>query len=291
MDIINTYKITNTYLNKYGLKAKKKFGQNFLIDDNILTQIINAAYIKRDELVIEIGPGLGNLSEYILNFATYAMLVEIDSQMLDILDDRFNSKFCNYEILNKDILKVNIDEKIQEIEKNKNIKFSKVKVIANLPYYITTPILFKLLQESERISEIVVMVQKEVADRMVAKSKTKDYGILTLMVEYLTDANIVTYVPRESFIPAPNVDSAVIKLVKNKKYKVENETVLFDLIHKAFALRRKKITNSLLSSNFLNLNKGELENILLKCGFDLNIRAEELKLEDYIKIIENLNIN
>lgn len=291
MDIIDTRKITNSYLKVNNLKAKKKFGQNFLIDDNILNQIINASDICKDDLIIEIGPGLGNLSEYILNFATYSMLVEIDSEMISILNDRFENKFKNYEILNEDILKVNIDEKIKEIESRKNIKFSTVKVIANLPYYITTPILFKLLQDSERISNIIVMVQKEVAERMVASPKTKDYGILTLMVEYLTDANIVTYVPRESFIPAPNVDSAVIKLVKNKKYKVENETVLFDLIHKAFALRRKKITNSLLSSNFLNLNKGELENILLKCGFDLNIRAEELKLEDYIKIIENLNIN
>ena len=288
MEKINTYRITNTYLNKYGLKAKKKFGQNFLVDDSILKKIIDAANIDDNELIIEIGPGLGNLTEYILNYANYAILVEIDNQMLDILNDRFSNKFSNYQILNKDILKVDIDEEIANLEFKINTKFSNVKVIANLPYYITTPILFKLLQDSKRINEIVVMVQKEVADRMVAKSKTKDYGVLTLMVQYLTNANIVTYVSRECFIPAPNVDSAVIKLIKNKKFNVENEQLLFELMHKSFALRRKKLVNSLSSNNFMNLDKLQIEDVLKRSKINLNTRAEELDLEDYIEIVENL---
>ncbi len=288
MEKINTYRITNTYLNKYGLKAKKKFGQNFLVDDSILKKIIDAANIDDNELIIEIGPGLGNLTEYILNYANYAILVEIDNQMLDILNDRFSNKFSNYQILNKDILKVDIDEEIANLEFKINTKFSNVKVIANLPYYITTPILFKLLQDSKRINEIVVMVQKEVADRMVAKSKTKDYGVLTLMVQYLTNANIVTYVSRECFIPAPNVDSAVIKLIKNKKFNVENEQLLFELMHKSFALRRKKLVNSLSSNSFMNLDKLQIEDVLKRSKINLNTRAEELDLEDYIEIVENL---
>ena len=287
MEDINTLRKTKEILNKYNIKANKRFGQNFLIDDNVLNKIINVADIKENELVIEIGPGLGNLSEYILLNSTYALLIEIDNNMITILSDRL-SRYNNYKLVNKDILKIEIDSYIEEIENNRNISFTNVKVIANLPYYITTPILFKLLQDSKRINEIVVMVQKEVAQRMVAKPKTKDYGILTLMVEYLTNSEIMIDVPRSSFIPAPNVDSAVIKLVKNDKYKIENEEVLFELIHKAFAQRRKKMVNSLVSNKFMNLSKEDIENILNKCGISINARAEELSLNDYLSITKEI---
>lgn len=289
MENINTLKITNRILRKYNIIANKRFGQNFLIDDEILEKIIDAADIQKEELVIEIGPGLGNLSEYILNKSDYTILVEIDKKMIEIIEDRFNDKKDKYTLLNEDVLKVDIDAVIAEIEKEKNVHFKNVKVIANLPYYITTPILFKLLQNSSRIKDIVVMVQKEVALRMVADKKTKDYGILTIMVEYLTNANIVTIVSNTSFIPAPNVESAVIKLEKNKKYEIDNENILFDLIHMAFAQRRKKMINSLVSNKFMNLSKEELEDIFLKCNLSLNSRAEELELCDYINIVEEIN--
>lgn len=285
---MNTLKKTKIILNKYDIKANKRFGQNFLIDDNILENIVEVSNISKSDLVIEIGPGLGNLTEYVINKAGYMLLVEIDNKMIQILNDRFKDK-DNYNLLNDDVLKINLDEKIEEIEKKQNIKFNKIKVVANLPYYITTPILFKLLQDESRIDSITVMVQKEVAERMVARSKTKDYGILTLMVEYLSDANIEFIVPKDSFIPAPNVTSAIISLRKNKKFKVSDEKLFFDLIHKSFAKRRKTMINSLFLSNFNGMDKEILNEIFNQLGIDKNVRAEELEIEDYINITDIIN--
>ncbi len=279
----DTLRKTKKIMNQYEIKANKRFGQNFLVDDAILERIIESADITKKDLVIEIGPGLGNLTEYILDSAKYALLIEIDKKMIEILNNRFLQK-NNYMLLNEDILKIDIDKYIFKLEEEKNIKFDNIKVVANLPYYITTPIIFKLLQDESRINEIVVMVQKEVADRMVALPKTKDYGILTLMVEYLSDAKICFTVPKESFIPSPNVTSAIIKLKKNKKYTIENEKVLFDLIHSSFAKRRKKMINSLQMSDFLEMDKNSLEKLFSSCNIDLNVRAEELNLSQYIKI-------
>ena len=285
---MNTLKKTKMILNKYDIKANKRFGQNFLIDDNILENIVEVSNISKSDLVIEIGPGLGNLTEYVINKAGYMLLVEIDNKMIQILNDRFKEK-DNYSLLNDDVLKINLDKKVEEIEKKLNIKFNKIKVVANLPYYITTPILFKLLQDESRIDSITVMVQKEVAERMVARSKTKDYGILTLMVEYLSDANIEFIVPKDSFIPAPNVTSAIISLRKNKKFRVNNEKIFFDLIHKSFAKRRKTMINSLYLSNFNGMDKENLNQIFNQLGIDKNVRAEELEIEDYINITDIIN--
>lgn len=286
---MNTLKKTKIILNKYDIKANKRFGQNFLIDDNILENIVEVSNISKSDLVIEIGPGLGNLTEYIIDKAGYMLLVEIDNKMIQILNERFKEK-DNYSLLNNDVLKINLDEKIDEIEKKLNIKFNKIKVVANLPYYITTPILFKLLQDESRIDSITVMVQKEVAERMVAHSKTKDYGILTLMVKYLSDANIEFVVPKESFIPAPNVTSAIISLRKNKKFNVKDEKLFFDLIHKSFAKRRKTMINSLYLSNFNGLEKEKVNDIFSKLGMDKNVRAEELEIEDYINIADTISV-
>ncbi len=286
---MNTLKKTKMILNKYDIKANKRFGQNFLIDDNILENIVEVSNISKSDLVIEIGPGLGNLTEYIIDKAGYMLLVEIDNKMIQILNERFKEK-DNYSLLNNDVLKINLDEKIDEIEKKLNIKFNKIKVVANLPYYITTPILFKLLQDESRIDSITVMVQKEVAERMVAHSKTKDYGILTLMVKYLSDANIEFIVPKESFIPAPNVTSAIISLRKNKKFNVKDEKLFFDLIHKSFAKRRKTMINSLYLSNFNGLEKEKVNEIFSKLGMDNNVRAEELEIEDYINIADTISV-
>lgn len=278
---MNTFRKTREILNKYGLTAKKKFGQNFLIDDNILDEISASACINDDELIIEIGPGLGNLTSYLLKKSRYVLLVEIDNNMIEILNDRFKEN-ANYSLINEDILKVDLDEKISKIEEELGFSFKRVKVVANLPYYITTPILFKLLQDSKRVDEIVVMVQKEVADRMVASPKSKDYGILSVMIKYLADAEIIIKVPKEAFIPSPNVTSAVIKLVKNKKYECDDEEKLFELIHHAFAQRRKKMINSLESSKFLNLDKEKIKDAFNKAKLNENVRAEELSIEEFI---------
>lgn len=281
----NTLEKTKNIMRINNIKANKRFGQNFLIDDNILENIVKSAEITNNDLVIEIGPGLGNLTEYLLEKAAYVILVEIDNNMINILNDRFKNN-NNYILLNDDILKVNVDEIIENIENKLNRKFEKIKVVANLPYYITTPIIFKLLQNENRINEITVMVQKEVAERIVAKNKTKDYGILTLMVNYLGTSDIKLIVPNNSFIPAPNVTSAVIKITKNKRYTVKDEELLFKLIHSSFAQRRKKIINSLESTKFLNISKPELEKLFNECNISLNARAEELELQDYIKIVD-----
>lgn len=281
----NTLEKTKNIMRINNIKANKRFGQNFLIDDNILENIVKSAEITNNDLVIEIGPGLGNLTEYLLEKAAYVILVEIDNNMINILNDRFKNN-NNYILLNNDILKVNVDEIIENIENKLNRKFEKIKVVANLPYYITTPIIFKLLQNENRINEITVMVQKEVAERIVAKNKTKDYGILTLMVNYLGTSDIKLIVPNNSFIPAPNVTSAVIKITKNKRFTVKAEELLFKLIHSSFAQRRKKIINSLESTKFLNMSKPELEKLFNECNISLNARAEELELQDYIKIVD-----
>lgn len=285
---MNTLIETRKIMKKFNIVANKRYGQNFLIDDNILEEIVNSADITKDDLVIEIGPGLGNLTEYILSRAKYAILVEIDLKMIKVLKDRFKDR-KNYILINDDILKVNIDKLVEEIKSKNDLSFRSVKVVANLPYYITTPIIFKLLEDENSISDITVMVQKEVAQRMVAKPKSKDFGILTLMVDYFSNANIRVLVPNSSFIPEPGVMSAVINLKKNRKYSVKNEKMFFELIHKAFAQRRKKMINSLSSTNFNNMTKQELEDLFKRCNLDFNTRAEELTIEEFIELVNNIN--
>ena len=278
---MNTLSKTRSIMSKFNIVANKRYGQNFLIDDNILQGIVSAADITDEDLVIEIGPGLGNLTEYILNTAKYGLLVEIDPKMIAVLEDRFKDK-TNYTLLNEDILKVDIDNLVEKIKTENNIDFKSVKVVANLPYYITTPIIFQLLEDSNCIESITVMVQKEVAERMTADSHSKEYGILTIMVDYFSNANIDIIVPNSSFIPEPGVTSAVITLKKNRKYKVNNEKVFFELVHKAFAQRRKKMTNSLSSNNFNNMSKQEIEDLFTNCNLKLTTRAEEIETIDFI---------
>ena len=284
---MNTLSKTRSIMNKFNIVANKRYGQNFLIDDNILQGIVSAADITKEDLVIEIGPGLGNLTEYILNTAKYGLLVEIDPKMIAVLEDRFKDK-TNYSLLNEDILKVDIDALVEKIKSEKKMDFKSVKVVANLPYYITTPIIFQLLEDSNCIESITVMVQKEVAERMTADSHSKEYGILTIMVDYFSNANIDIIVPNSSFIPEPGVTSAVITLKKNRKYEVNNEKVFFELVHKAFAQRRKKMTNSLSSNNFNNMSKQEIEDLFTKCELSLTTRAEELETIDFVNIANNI---
>ncbi|MEG2348773.1 MAG: 16S rRNA (adenine(1518)-N(6)/adenine(1519)-N(6))-dimethyltransferase RsmA [Clostridia bacterium] len=286
---INTLEKTKQILKKNNIKANKRFGQNFLIDDNILENIVETANVLKNDLVIEIGPGLGNLTNYLIKCSKHVMLIEIDTNMIDILKNRFE-KDLNYTLIREDVLNIDIDEEIEKIENKINQKFENVKVVANLPYYITTPIIFKLLQDSKRVSEITVMVQKEVAQRMVANKNSKAYGILTLMVEYLSDAKIKMEVPNTSFIPSPEVTSAVVRLVKSKKYVLdkEEEKILYKLIHSSFAQRRKKIINSLESTKFLDMSKEELKKLLELCKLKETTRAQELDLQEYINIVKNI---
>ena len=257
---------------------KKKFGQNFINDKNLLQAIVNDSGINEKSQVLEIGAGAGTLTEQLALTAQKVISVEIDNDLkpyLQLLCEKHN----NLSIVFGDFIKMTKEE----IESNFT---QKLYVVANLPYYITTPIIFKLLQNENRINEITVMVQKEVAERIVAKNKTKDYGILTLMVNYLGTSDIKLIVPNNSFIPAPNVTSAVIKITKNKRFTVKDEELLFKLIHSSFAQRRKKIINSLESTKFLNMSKPELEKLFNECNISLNARAEELELQDYIKIVD-----
>lgn len=284
---MNTLSKTRSIMSKFSIVANKRYGQNFLIDDNILQGIVSSADITNEDLVIEIGPGLGNLTEYILNTAKYGLLVEIDPKMIAVLEDRFKDK-NNFTLLNEDILKVDIDSLVERIKAENNIDFKSVKVVANLPYYITTPIIFQLLEDSNCIESITVMVQKEVAERMTADSHSKEYGILTIMVDYFSNANIDIIVPNSSFIPEPGVTSAVITLKKQRKYEVNNEKVFFELVHKAFAQRRKKMTNSLSSNNFNNMSKQEIEDLFTNCNLKLTTRAEELETIDFVNIANSI---
>lgn len=279
----NTLNITKNILRKYNLQANKRFGQNFLIDDNVLENIVEAANISENELIIEIGPGLGNLTEYLLKKSTYVLLIEVDNNMINILNDRF-SKYSNYELVNYDILKIDLDKKIEELERKNGIKYDKVKVIANLPYYITSPIIFKLLEDSKRVMEIVVMVQKEVAQRITSKNDKKDYGVLTVMVDSRCNTSIVVNVPRTAFIPEPNVDSAVIKLVKTKKYDIINQEILKKIVNASFSQRRKKVINSLVNTKCLDKNKEQWENILKDNGINEDVRAEQISTKQFVDI-------
>lgn len=271
--------ITLDILRKYDTRAKKRFGQNFLIDDYILEEIVNNSDITKEDIVIEIGPGLGNLTHYILEKASKVIAFEIDEMMIEILRDRFKD-VDNLQVINEDILKVKLKDYVS--------KDQKIKVIANLPYYITTPILFNLFEQSNNISEIVVMVQKEVAQRIVAQPKSKEYGVLTIGANYHSIPNIIIDVPKESFIPSPNVNSAVLKMMVKRRYEVSNEKLFFEFVKKSFSQRRKKVINSLESTGFNNMSKDEINKLLENNDIGSNARAEEISIEKYVTIINSI---
>ncbi len=267
---------TLRWLKSNDLKAKKKYGQNFLIDNDILENISSIPNISEQDTVIEIGPGLGNLTEKLIAKAKKVIAFEIDEDMIKVLDTRF-ANTNNLEIVNNDILKVDIKDYIRNNEK--------IKIVANLPYYITTPILFKILEEwSDYTESMTVMVQKEVADRMVSKCKSKSYGILTVNIDYYGTATKVFDVPHSAFLPQPNVTSSVVLIEIEKKHKVINKEIFFKFVKSAFAKRRKKLINSLESTGFLNLTKEEINKILKSNGINENARAEELNVEEFVKI-------
>lgn len=264
-------------LQKYKFNFQKKFGQNFLIDTHVLDKIIKAADIKKDEMVLEIGPGIGTMTQYLCEAAKEVIAVEIDKNLIPILEDTLSS-YSNVTIMNQDILKVDINQLVQEKNHGKPIK-----VVANLPYYITTPIIMGLFESHVPIDNITVMVQKEVADRMQVGPGTKDYGALSLAVQYYATPYIVANVPPNCFMPRPNVGSAVIRLTRHQKKPVEvkNETLLFQLIRASFNQRRKTLVNGLNNFSDLSFKKETILAAIEQMGLPQTIRGEALTLSQF----------
>ena len=283
---MNIYEETKFIMKKYGITANKKLGQNFLIDDNAIDAIVNSSKISKEDLVIEIGPGLGTLTKPLLESAGKVICIELDTRMIEILEDRFKL-YDNFELINNDVLKVDLNKLIS---KNKHETIKHAKVVANLPYYITTPIIMKLLEERLDIESITVMIQKEVADRLVAKPGEVNTGAITYAINYYTKPSRIYEVDKTSFIPAPEVNSTIIKLdvLKTPSVKVENEELMFKIIKSAFMQKRKTLLNSLTNSNLFG-NKDEIEKILQEFNIDLKIRGEKLTLAEYAQIADYLN--
>ena len=281
---MNLFEETKFLMKKYGITANKNLGQNFLIDESVIIDACDSANINKEDLVIEIGPGLGTLTKYILERAGKVICVELDDRMIDILKERF-FLYENFEIINEDILKVDLHKLIKE-EKNGNIK--NVKIVANLPYYITTPIIMKLLEERLDLQSITVMVQKEVAERLIAVPGERFTGAITYSVYYYADSENVRIVDKSSFIPEPSVESEVInlKIRENPPVNVNNEELFFKLIKIAFMQRRKTLVNSLSNSGFIEKNK--IIEILKKLNINENIRAEKLSIQDFANIANKI---
>lgn len=277
---IGTTASTVSIIKKNDFRFKKKFGQNFLIDNNILDKIVEKSEISSDDLVIEIGPGIGALSEKLAEKCKNLILIEIDDTLIPILKDSVGKRE-NVEIIHNDVLKVDINEIVKRYE------FKNVRVVANLPYYITTPILMKLLESQYDIDTITVMVQKEVADRLTAKEGEKDYGAITLAVRYHTDAKVVINVSPNCFMPKPKVHSAVVHMkVLKKESDILFERKLFAIIRATFNQRRKTMINAIGNAGLDFINKEKLRQIFSQLDIDDNIRGEKLSLEDFIQIVK-----
>ena len=278
---------TIAVLQKYGFNFQKKFGQNFLIDTHVLDKIIAAAHIGPEDFVLEIGPGIGTMTQYLAEAAREVVAVEIDKNLIPILQDTL-SDYNNVSVINDDILKVDIRQMAEERNGGKPIK-----VVANLPYYITTPIIMGLLENEVPLGSITVMVQKEVADRMQTGPGSKDYGALSLAVQYYAEPYIVANVPPNCFMPRPAVGSAVIRLTKHEKKPVEvkNPAFMFKIIRASFNQRRKTLQNGLHNSSELKISKEEVVNALEKMGLPAAVRGEKLTLAQFAMLSDLLTAN
>ncbi len=270
-------KRTIEVLQKYDFVFQKKFGQNFLIDTHVLDKIISTAEITKEDFVLEIGPGIGTMTQYLACAAREVVAVEIDKALIPILEDTLQD-YSNVTVLNEDILKVDIKKLADEHNNGKPIK-----VVANLPYYITTPIIMGLFEGDVPIESITVMVQKEVADRMQVGPGTKEYGALSLAVQYYAEPYIVANVPPNCFMPRPKVGSAVIRLTKHAEPPVEvsDTKLMFRIIRASFNQRRKTLANGLNNSPELSFGKEEIQRAIKACGFPEGIRGEALTLEEF----------
>ena len=279
---MNVLEETKFLMKKYKIKANKSLGQNFLIDDNVIEDIVNGANIQNNDLVIEIGPGLGSMTALLVQKAKKVICIELDKKMIQILNDRFIA-YNNIELINDDVLKINLNEIIKQEKEENQIK--DVKIVANLPYYITTPIIMKLLEENLDIESITVMIQKEVADRLIETPSGKNTGAITYTVYYYCESQKIREVSNTSFIPMPEVTSEVInlKLRKEPAIDVENKKVLFNIIKSAFMQRRKTLVNSLVNTGVFK-SKEEGLKILKTLNLREDIRAENLTIEDFGRI-------
>ena len=278
----NILEETKSIMKAYNIKANKSLGQNFLISTEVVEKIIESSELSKEDLVIEIGPGLGTLTKYLLEKAGKVICIELDTRMVKILNNRFATKE-NFEIINDDVLKVDLNKIIKENKRNQEIK--NVKIVANLPYYITTPIIMRLLEEKLDIQSITVMIQKEVADRLIEIPGGKNTGAITHTVYYYCQSEKIMEVPNNSFIPEPEVTSEVIKMNLRKvpAVKIENPKVMFMIIKSAFMQRRKTLLNALTNTKVF-ISKKEGTEILKKLNQNENVRAEELSTQDFANI-------
>lgn len=273
-------KKTIEVIQKYQFAFQKRFGQNFLIDAHVLEKIVSAAGITKDDCVLEIGPGIGTMTQYLAESAGQVIAVEIDTNLLPILTDTLKD-YSNVKVINQDILKVDINELVKEYNNGRPIK-----VVANLPYYITTPIIMRLFESNVPIDNITVMVQKEVADRMQVGPGSKDYGALSLAVQYYASPYIVANVPPNCFIPRPNVGSAVIRLTRYQEppVQVKDPKLMFKLIRASFNQRRKTLQNGLNNSPEISFSKEEITKAIESLGVSPSVRGEALSLEQFAQL-------
>ncbi len=271
---------TIAVLNKYHFVFQKKYGQNFLIDPHVLEKIIRESGVTKEDFVLEIGPGIGTMTQYLCEAAREVTAVEIDRALIPILEDTLQ-EYHNVEVINQDILKLDISR--LAVEKNAG---KPIKVVANLPYYITTPIIMGLFESGVPVDSITIMVQKEVADRMKTGPGSKDYGALSLAVQYYALPEIVANVPPNCFMPRPKVGSAVIRLTRHKKppVEVEDEKLMFDLIRASFNQRRKTLVNGLKNAGTIPLDKEQIEGAIEELGRPLTVRGEALTLEEFARL-------
>ena len=284
MEKLSNPQKTIEIIKKYEFAFQKKFGQNFLIDSHVLDKIIAAADITKEDCVVEIGPGIGTLTQYLAEAAREVISVEIDKMLIPILQETL-ADYPNVTVINQDILKVDLEQLVQEHNGGKP-----VKIVANLPYYITTPIIMSLFEKHVPVSSITVMVQKEVAERMQAGPGTKDYGALSLAVQYFSEPYIAANVPPNCFMPRPKIGSAVIRLTCHEEspVKVKQEEMLFKIIRASFNQRRKTMVNGLNNSPEVPFTKEEIQNALRQMGLSESIRGEALTLEQFAQLTDLL---
>ena len=277
-------KATIEIIQKYEFVFQKRFGQNFLIDPHVLDKIISASEITKNDFVVEIGPGIGTMTQYLADAAREVTAVEIDQNLIPILQDTLK-EWENVTILQGDILKIDLNRLVMEKNQGKP-----VKVVANLPYYITTPIIMGLFEKKVPLESVTIMVQKEVAERMQTGPGSKEYGALSLAVQYYADPKIVANVPPNCFMPRPKVGSAVIRLIRHEKPPVEtmDEALMFQIIRASFNQRRKTLVNGLKNSSELPFSREQIETAVIACGLPLNIRGEALTLEQFARLTDNL---
>ncbi|MDO5519966.1 MAG: 16S rRNA (adenine(1518)-N(6)/adenine(1519)-N(6))-dimethyltransferase RsmA [bacterium] len=285
MATLGNPKNTIEVLQKYGFNFQKRFGQNFLIDTHVLEKIIRSANVTKDDMVLEIGPGIGTMTQYLCENAREVVAVEIDKNLIPILENDTLSEYDNVTVINEDILKVDIKKLAEEKNNGKPIK-----VVANLPYYITTPIIMGLFESGVPIENITVMVQKEVADRMQTGPGSKDYGALSLAVQYYAEPYIVANVPANCFMPRPNVGSAVIRLTTHTTptVDVKDKTLMFKIIRASFNQRRKTLLNGLNNSSELSISKEVIVQAIENINKPASVRGEALTLEEFAALTNEI---